>query len=234
MKVIVLEGTLRLYLNKRMGESVLVKAGQMLITSPDALQLPESVDIDISEARRHLPPGEQSLLAERASSAGSNAARGGGALSMPLIDQEIARQNAQIRNGTLVETNLGITGRGTIVMIKSDDVLNQIDTRTNVAQSQVTAPTTVPTNPGNFIVDAGTTIKTNPPMQTGSTKATGAIYLGRNINGPFSIFGLGPARPFDATAGFAGAASSGRKFSESGRGGVPLRRNANAGRQRKL
>src|SRR5262249_34692774 len=40
VKVIVLEGTLRLYINNRTGESVLLGPGQMLITSPDALQLP--------------------------------------------------------------------------------------------------------------------------------------------------------------------------------------------------
>ncbi len=205
VKVIVLEGTLRLYLNKRMGESVLVKAGQMLITTPDAQQLPESVDVDISKLV------DTSLLVNNrywqngASSAGSNANPQGGNLSMPLIDREIARQRALVANGTLVETNLGITGRGTIVMIQSNDPQSQINTRTTVAQSQVTAPAGVPTNPGSFTVDAGTTIKTNPPMQTGSTRATGAVYLGRNINGPFSMFGLGPARPFDATAGFAGS-----------------------------
>ena len=43
-----LDGTLRLYLNNRVGESVLLGPGQMLITSPGALQLPQPVDIDIT------------------------------------------------------------------------------------------------------------------------------------------------------------------------------------------
>ncbi len=124
---------------------------------------------------------------------------------MGLIDTQIAKQKAQIANGQLVETNLGITGSGTLVMIQSNDPLSQINTRTTVAQTQVTGPVTAPTNPGDFTVGAGTTIATNPPRQTGTTKATGAIYLGQNVSGPFSIFGLAPPRPFDATAGFAGS-----------------------------
>ena len=84
-----------------------------------------------------------------------------GALSMPLIDDEAARQKALIARGVLVETNLGITGRGTLVMIHSDDILSQIDTRTTAAQSQVTTPPSnsgVPINPGNYTIDLTTTI----------------------------------------------------------------------------
>src|SRR5437868_8337676 len=47
LKFISLEGTARLYLRHRWGESVLVRPGQMLIMNPDAKSLPESVDIDL-------------------------------------------------------------------------------------------------------------------------------------------------------------------------------------------
>src|SRR5260370_10715431 len=43
VKFISLEGTARLYLKRRLGESVLVRPGQMLITNPDAQSLPETV-----------------------------------------------------------------------------------------------------------------------------------------------------------------------------------------------
>src|SRR5438309_3290838 len=47
IKFIVLEGTGRIFIPNRVGESVLVKAGQMLITKPDAKNLPSPVDVDI-------------------------------------------------------------------------------------------------------------------------------------------------------------------------------------------
>src|SRR5437660_9572021 len=48
IKFISLEGTARLYLKRRCGESVLVRAGQMLITNPDAKGgLPDTVDVDL-------------------------------------------------------------------------------------------------------------------------------------------------------------------------------------------
>jgi hypothetical protein len=44
---VVLEGTARLYLPGRLGESTLVKAGQMIIMRLDAKMIPEPVDVDI-------------------------------------------------------------------------------------------------------------------------------------------------------------------------------------------
>ena len=43
VKVLVLEGTLRLYLNTREGESVLITAGHMIILDPQALTIPPAV-----------------------------------------------------------------------------------------------------------------------------------------------------------------------------------------------
>ena len=47
IKFIVLEGTGRIFIPNRVGESVLVHAGQMLITKPNAKNLPSPVDVDI-------------------------------------------------------------------------------------------------------------------------------------------------------------------------------------------
>src|SRR5437764_2532247 len=52
VKFIVLEGTGRIFLPNRVGESVLVHAGQMLITKPDAKNLSNPVDIDIRKLRK--------------------------------------------------------------------------------------------------------------------------------------------------------------------------------------
>ena len=222
VKVIVLEGTLRLYLNNRVGESVLLEAGQMLITSPDTLQLPQAVDIDIARLVESSILVNNRYWLQRRDIAGTRSTRAlgeGGALSMPLIDDEIARQRALIARGTLVETNLGITGRGTLVMIKSDDILNQINTRTDVAQSQlvrVTPPVGAPINPGSFTIAASTTIATTPPVQSGATTAVGAVYRGTSSSGPFATFGFGTPRPFDAVAGFAGSFFGGANFPQAG------------------
>src|SRR5436189_2062352 len=48
-KFIVLEGTARLYLPGRLGESTLVKAGQMIIMRADSQTIPEPVDVDIGK-----------------------------------------------------------------------------------------------------------------------------------------------------------------------------------------
>jgi hypothetical protein len=48
VKILVLEGTARVYLQK-IGESVLVNAGQMLITRPGAARLPEPVHFEIAK-----------------------------------------------------------------------------------------------------------------------------------------------------------------------------------------
>src|SRR4029079_10550834 len=52
VKFIVLEGTGRIFLPNRVGESVLVHAGQMLITKPNAKNLSNPVDVDIRQLRK--------------------------------------------------------------------------------------------------------------------------------------------------------------------------------------
>lgn len=52
VKFVVLEGTGRVYLPGHMGESVLVNAGQMLVTRADAKQLPNPVNVDIKKLMR--------------------------------------------------------------------------------------------------------------------------------------------------------------------------------------
>src|SRR5437016_557297 len=47
LKFISLEGTARLSLKHRWGETVLIRPGQMLITNPDAKSLPDPVNVDL-------------------------------------------------------------------------------------------------------------------------------------------------------------------------------------------
>src|SRR5204863_996609 len=46
-KYIVLEGLMRLYLKGRLGESILMGPGQMMMVKPDATRLSEPVDVDL-------------------------------------------------------------------------------------------------------------------------------------------------------------------------------------------
>src|SRR5438445_9369446 len=52
IRFIVLEGTGRIFLPNRVGESVLVHAGQMVITKPHAKNLSNTVDVDIRQLRK--------------------------------------------------------------------------------------------------------------------------------------------------------------------------------------
>lgn len=97
VKILVLQGKARVFLPARVGESVLVTAGQLLIAKPGATSLPEPVDFDIA----HLY--ETSLLTN---------ADFRPLPSQPRIEQAIQEQR---NNPDLNATNLVILGRGTMV-----------------------------------------------------------------------------------------------------------------------
>ena len=93
-KFIVLEGTARLFLPGQVGESVLVKAGQMIIMPSGAKKIPEAADVDIQKIM------QSSLLITGFPPLGSET----------LIALEENRQNQQKTSGQLHETNLMIAG----------------------------------------------------------------------------------------------------------------------------
>ena len=101
LKFISLEGTARLYLKRRWGESVLVRPGQVLITNPDAKSLPDPVDVDLERLLK------TSLLIIDFPPLGSQ----------NLIAKESARQQRAKSKKTLIDTNLVIFGKGTLVSL---------------------------------------------------------------------------------------------------------------------
>ncbi len=111
VKFIVLEGTGRIFRNDRVGQSVLVHAGQMLIVNPKGEGMPDPVDVDI---KRLL---ETSLLINGFRPLPSN----------DLIAREIAHQVAEKSGGELIDTNLVIFGRGTAVTLLDPTYVNQLD-----------------------------------------------------------------------------------------------------------
>src|SRR5947207_12753450 len=104
-KFIVLEGTARLYLPGRLGESTLVKAGQMIIMRLDSKMIPEPVEVDIQEIT------ESSLLITGLGPLGSET----------LIAFERTRQNEQKNSGQLNATYLVIKLVVTTVTLAAPD-----------------------------------------------------------------------------------------------------------------
>jgi hypothetical protein len=108
LKVLVLEGSLRLSRNGSFGDSLVLHPGKMVIMRPDAKKIPDPIDIDLAEIVRTSTlvnfPGSKVLP------------------SMPLIQSAITDQAKAVAKGTLVPTNL-IMGHGTKVVLASNDQL---------------------------------------------------------------------------------------------------------------
>jgi quercetin dioxygenase-like cupin family protein len=142
IKFISLEGTARLYLKHRWGESVLVRAGQMLITNPDAKSLPDPVDVDLDRLLKtarliiDFPPLE----------------------SRNLIAKESEKQQSAKSKRHLIDTNLVIFGKGTLVSL------------TNPAQmTAVSQPVRASATPGSDAIPSSTDLGTieTPPTPAG-------------------------------------------------------------------
>src|SRR5438552_8678146 len=110
LKVLVLEGSLRLSRNGSFGDSVVLHPGKMVIMRPDAKKIPAPIDVDLAQIVR------TSTLVNLP---GSNILP-----SMPLIQAAINDQAKELTKGTLVPTNL-VMGYGTNVVLASKDQLSK-------------------------------------------------------------------------------------------------------------
>src|SRR5207253_9720942 len=108
LKVLVLEGSLRLSRNGSFGNSVVLHPGKMVIMRPDAKKIPDPIDIDLAQIVR------TSTLVNFP---------GGILPSMALIQAAINDQAKELAKGTLVPTNLSM-GHGTNVILASTDQLS--------------------------------------------------------------------------------------------------------------
>jgi hypothetical protein len=102
IKVLVLEGSLRLTANGRFGNSVVLRPGRMIIMRPDAKRIPAPVSVDLKRIVR------SSSLVNMSKKSGPRLP------SDELIDQEISRQEHEKGNASLVDTGLVIRGEGTV------------------------------------------------------------------------------------------------------------------------
>jgi hypothetical protein len=111
VKLCVLEGDLRVAVNGFLGDSVVLKAGKMLITAPDVRRIPDPVDVDLG------------ILVKTSTLVNSTAFRGeapaavGDFPSRQRLERAVAQQTKLFRKKTLFPTNLAIVGSGTSVVI---------------------------------------------------------------------------------------------------------------------
>ncbi|MDQ2867598.1 MAG: FecR domain-containing protein [Verrucomicrobiota bacterium] len=190
-KFICLEGTARLYDPKRLGESVLVKAGQMVIGKPGQ-PLSDPVDVDIKKIL------ETSLLITGFGPLGSE----------NLMAQEVAQQQNEKNNGQLYDTNLAIFGGGTAVALGSDAT---DQARAAMPPSPSNPPPPPPsgskygppaTIAGNYQINSTTQINTDPTITTNGVTNNGTIYRNFAQDGLRSLFFFGGSRAFDSQSGF--------------------------------
>ena len=156
LKFISLEGTARLYLKRRWGESVLVRPGQILITNPDAKSLPDPVDVDLARLLK------TSLLVIDFPPLGSQ----------NLIAKESEKQQSAKSKRSLIDTNLVIFGKGTVVSL------------TNPAQMTAAShPIAASVTPGSEAIPSSTdlgTIETSPNPEPTPPGLPAANYTADN------------------------------------------------------
>jgi mannose-6-phosphate isomerase-like protein (cupin superfamily) len=230
-KYIVLEGTMRIFLQGRLGESVLMSSGQMMIVNPKATTLPDPVDVDLDRLLKtsllvkDLPPlGSETLLADAK-----------------------RVQFEKKASGELIDTNLVIFGRGTLVTLVDPTSLDVIDQKTAASlaptvpppppptptstpppptPTSTPAPTPTPTStppptpspspsgsPSKFgtppvitssipyTIDNNTQIQTDPAITKNGVTDIGKIYRDTTQDGPFSAWAFTATSPFDITSG---------------------------------
>jgi hypothetical protein len=170
LKVLVLEGSLRLSRNGSFGDAVSLRPGKMVIMQPDAKKVPEPIDVDLAQIVRTSTlvnfPGTHTLP------------------SMPLIQAAINDQARQLTKGTLVRTNL-VIGHGTAVVLASTARLNKtIGSLAGLATSHNGVPVaaTVPSTAANNILGSGPAVSISSSAQLVSLLGNAAPGSGGTIN----------------------------------------------------
>ena len=194
LKVLVLEGSLRLSRNGSFGNSLVLRPGKMVITRPDAKTIPDPIDVDLAQIIRTSTlvnfPGKKILP------------------SMPLIQVAITDQARKLKQGTLVPTNL-VMGHGTTVVLASNNQLNKtIGSLTGVGASHNGAPvaTTTTSAAANNVLGSGPAVSVSSSAQLVSLLGNAAPGSGGTINvapGPVNT----GARVGGAVSANAGSAS---------------------------
>jgi hypothetical protein len=120
LKVLVLEGSLRLSVNGPLGDSLMLLPGKMVIMKPDAKRIPDPVTVDLKNLVK-----TSKLVNMPGTKKGSWPALP----SAALIEKEVTLQDEAKKGKNLVETNLLIDGKGTKVLLASEQLLQSLSDR---------------------------------------------------------------------------------------------------------
>jgi hypothetical protein len=121
VKVLVLEGSLRLTLNARLGESVVLTLGKMVILGEKDKRLPKPVAVDLEKLVK------TSALIDPEKFRGKAKIKVEPLPSIALIEKEIAIQTGAKEKSRLAETNLLIEGDGTKVTVASKETMAALE-----------------------------------------------------------------------------------------------------------
>ena len=174
IKVLVLEGTLRLS-NGRFGDSLLLTPGKMVIMPPSARRIPDPVTVDLKKVV------QTSTLVNMRAKKGQQATASDGTLpSMSKIETEVERQQTGKDAHRLIDTNLVILGKGTNVVLGSDDLMHDLSLRTDVEKTETVASSPpAPPIPVPTPIPAPTP-NSNPPPSGTPPPPPPAVYVTDN------------------------------------------------------
>lgn len=161
LKVLVLEGSMRLSLNGRLDEKVSLRPGQMIMMPPDAKKIPQPVHVDLKQVM-----STSSLV--------KMSKKGKATLpSLSLIQKAIDEQAVEKGNNTLVATNLTILGQGTNVIVGTDSTIATISRHEEATELEKPAPTPAPVaTPQPTPVPGASPVVTPNPSATPGSSAT--------------------------------------------------------------
>ena len=171
VKVLVLEGSLRLSVNGRLGEAVTLTPGKMMLMKPGDKHLPEPVNVDLAKIVK------TSSLIDPGAFKGKSKISVAPLPSLGLIQKEITVQATMKQNAGLADTNLVIPGKGNKVLVIAD--LSDTQTTTELI------PTSSNSSTDKSSQAAIATGQKQPPAPTdnsGSTSSTDAPAPPARIN----------------------------------------------------
>jgi hypothetical protein len=166
IKVLVLEGSLRLSMNGRFGDSLLLQPGRMVIMPPNAKRIPDPVTVDLKKIVR-----TSKLVNMR----GGKNAKGTIAQALPtmqLVEKEVNRQEKGKNAKRLIDTNLVIMGKGTNVLLASDDLMSALNARNDVEKQIENVPAIIRIPNGSADVGPAPTITQEGEGKDQQTKVT--------------------------------------------------------------
>src|SRR5438067_2977213 len=172
LKVLVLEGSLRLSRNGSFSDSLGLHQYKMLIMRTEVKNIPDPIDVDLAQIVRTSTlvnfPGTNILP------------------SMPLIQAAINDQAKELAKGTLVATNL-VMGHGTNVVLASKDQLSKtIASLASLAASHNGAPVTATVSntstAANNVLDSSPAVSVSSSSQLVSLLSNATPASGGTIN----------------------------------------------------